>query len=119
MKNRIRIYQGGQAEAQNPSGIRALANVRLRLDTLRASFDAYAEQLEAWTDQKHHVCFGTWFVERERMFALRADIAREAMLIAVDVQTMAGGSAIFKVIRPPTFHARSDHHRDPYDASTQ
>lgn len=92
-KNRIRIYQGGQAEAQNPSGIRALANVRLRLDTLRASFDAYAEQLEAWTDQKHHVASDA---ERERMFALRAHIAREAMLIGVDVQTMAGGSAIFK-----------------------
>lgn len=92
-KNRIRIYQGGASEAQNPSGIRALASVRLRLETLRATFAAYAQQLEAWTDENLHVATD---VDRQRMFALRAHIARESMLIAVDVQTYAGGSAIFK-----------------------
>lgn len=92
-KGRVRIYQAGAKEAENPSGIRTIADLRIRIETLRALFSRYADQLEEWTDSGLHVAPD---IERQRMFAIRGQIARGAAEIALHVLTNAGGSAIFK-----------------------
>jgi len=92
-RNRMRIYQLGAKEAENASGIRSMAEIHLQLDTLRALYDRYADQLEAWVEEGRSVVED---VERERMFALRAAVARGAAELATQVLTTLGGTAIYK-----------------------
>jgi alkylation response protein AidB-like acyl-CoA dehydrogenase len=92
-RKRARIYQMGAKEAENASGIRSMAELHLRLETLKALYDRYANQLEAWVEEG---CSVVEDVERERMFALRGAMARGAADLATQVLTTLGGTAVYK-----------------------
>jgi 3-hydroxy-9,10-secoandrosta-1,3,5(10)-triene-9,17-dione monooxygenase len=92
-RNRARIYQLGAREAENASGIHAMAEVHLKQETLRALYERYANQLEAWVAEGRSVATDE---ERERMFALRAAVAKGAVDLATQVLTTLGGTAVYK-----------------------
>ncbi|BDG27682.1 acyl-CoA dehydrogenase (plasmid) [Thermus thermophilus] len=92
-RNRTRIYQLGAKEAENVSGIRAMGDIFLKLETLKALYNHYALQLERWVDEGRSVAEDP---ERERMFALRAAVAKGAAELATQILLTLGGTAIYK-----------------------
>jgi len=92
-RNRARIYQLGVREAENASGIHSMGELHLKLETLRALYERYANQLEAWVAEGYSVATDE---ERERMFALRAAVTKGAADLATQVLTTLGGTAIYK-----------------------
>ncbi|KGQ20973.1 acyl-CoA dehydrogenase family protein [Thermus filiformis] len=92
-RNRARIYQLGAREAENVSGIHAMGEIHLKLETLRALYERYANQLEAWVAEGYSVATDE---ERERMFALRAAVTKGAADLATQVLTTLGGTAVYK-----------------------
>lgn len=92
-RNRMRIYQMGAKEGENVSGIHSMAEVHLKLETLRAIYDRYADQLERWVEEGRSVVDE---VERERAFALRAAVAKGAAELATQVLLTLGGTALYK-----------------------
>lgn len=92
-ESRTRVYQGGSSSRTTDSSPRVMAELRMRQYEMEGLIDSYLRQLETWRKQSKVINTAE---EKALMFALRAQVARGGVDIAVKASQMLGGTAMFK-----------------------
>jgi 3-hydroxy-9,10-secoandrosta-1,3,5(10)-triene-9,17-dione monooxygenase len=89
---RVRPYEAGAEQRQNPSAQITLADATARIDAMHALAMQYAGQLEQYASERRTVLS---VEERERLFAWRGLIANTCAEVIEGLYRAAGASALF------------------------
>jgi len=92
-EDRVRIYAGGTSAKTATSSPRVLAELRMRLYEMEGLVDRYRRQLQDWFEERKTVNTDE---EKAMMFALRGEVAKGGVDIAIKATEALGGTVLFK-----------------------
>ena len=92
-ENRIRIFNNGQNEKEAASSQRVLAELNIQLSALKGLANEYVEKLTYY--QKNSIVTLDE-EEREKLFAIRGYVSKNAAEMALRIMLTLGGNSVFK-----------------------
>ncbi|MBX0314672.1 acyl-CoA dehydrogenase [Planococcus glaciei] len=92
-ENRIRIFNHGQNEKEAASSQRVLAEMKIQLSSLKGLSNEYLERLTHYQENSMTTLDEE---EREKLFAIRGYVSKNAAEMALRVLLTLGGNSIFK-----------------------
>ena len=92
-ESRVRVFNNNQNEKEAPSSQRVLAELNIQLSSLKSLANEYLEKLTSYEQNGIRTLDEE---EREKLFAIRAHIAKTSSEMALRILLTLGGNSVFK-----------------------